>query len=670
MNNSDRLQRIEELFHSALALETGARADFLARACAGDDSLRREVESLLAAGAEPASLIDASALPDLAQVAAEMISEISPPRPELTGQMIGHYRVLSPLGKGGMGEVWLAMDTVLGRKVAIKLLPAEFTRDADLVRRFELEARAASALNHPNIITIHEIGLTGNTRFIATEYIEGETLRHRLASDPISLGEALDIALQVAAALNAAHHAGIIHRDIKPENIMLRPDGYVKVLDFGLARVTGRHLQPLPADADSVTQKLLETLPGTVLGTVAYMSPEQARAQKVDGRSDIWSLGVVLYEMLTDAKPFEGQTLPDVFVAILEHAPVPLSRYSANVPPELEAVIAKALAKDLSDRYATVQEMAADLKALRRQVELADEDHLPLPRVEASRDAAPPTETTGTQRQLPTRTAGPMLEVATQLHKAAAAAAPRITAPPQPIAAPPPESVAISPRTRWPRAVLITAPLVIALIGFATWKLWPASPANMPVTPATTAAALPERTLNYSLTVQKFYNGQAEGKQFQATGKEIFGNGWKFRLTFASPQPGWLYLLNEGPTAGGKIVFNYLFPTPESDHGTAELAAGQQIQTGWYVFDEHTGTENFWLVWSAEPVSELELLSGFVNQQNRGTISDPEQIAQLRALLNRLSSPAPEVTEDRLKKQITVTARSKTLASLIALEHQ
>ncbi|MFN7948884.1 MAG: protein kinase [Blastocatellia bacterium] len=666
MNNPDRLQRIEDLFHAALALAAGERSAFLARACADDDSLRREVESLLEAGAEPTSVIDAPALPDLAQVAAEMISDLpAQPQPSLAGKMIGHYRVLSPLGRGGMGEVWLAADTRLGRRVAIKLLPAEFMRDADLVRRFELEARAASALNHPNIITIHEIGLTGDTRFIATEFIEGETLRYRLAKDAISLGEALDITIQVAAALNAAHDAGIIHRDIKPENIMLRPDGYIKVLDFGLARVTGRLPQPQPADSGSPTEKIIETLPGTVLGTVAYMSPEQARAQKVDGRSDIWSLGVVLYEMLTDAKPFEGQTLPDVFVAILERDPVPLSRYLSNVPPALEAVITRALAKELRDRYATVQEMAADLKALRRQLELADGSDLHLLRAEAKKSAAAvaqQADRADTQHQAAPRTIGLTPEPVTRLH-------PAPDAPIMP-AAPQPESVAASSRKRWPLAGLIITPLIIALIGFAAWKLWPAAPAKIPATPATTAAELPERTMNYSLTVQKFYKGQAEGKQFQATGKEIFGNGWKFRLNLTSPQPGYLYLLNEGPTTGGKIVFNYLFPTPESNHGTAGLAASQQFQTRWYQFDEHTGTENFWLIWSAEPVSELELLSGFVNQQNKGTISDPNQIAQLRALLNRLSSPAPEVTEDKLKKQTTVKARSHTLASLIALEHQ
>ena len=223
------------------------------------------------------------------------------------GTRFDRYEILSPLGKGGMGEVYLAQDTRLKRKVALKLLPASFTQNAERLRRFEQEAYAASALNHPNIITIYEIGESGEFHFIATEFIEGNTLRQQMADTRMNLREALEIAVQIASALAAAHAAGIVHRDIKPENIMLRPDGLVKVLDFGLAKLT--ESQALANDTDAVTVAASNTEPGVVMGTVRYMSPEQTRGLKVDGRSDIFSLGVVLYELVTGRAPFEGATI-------------------------------------------------------------------------------------------------------------------------------------------------------------------------------------------------------------------------------------------------------------------------------------------------------------------------------------------------------------------------
>ena len=275
---------------------------------------------------------------------------------------LSHYRILAQLGAGGMGEVYLAEDTNLDRKVALKLLPAQFTQDEDRVRRFVQEAKAASALNHPNIITIYEIGETDGTHYIVTEFIEGETLRRRIEHSRMTTQQALDVSTQIASALSAAHAAGIVHRDIKPENVMIRPDGYVKVLDFGLAKLTE---QPsLSTDTSAPTVARVDTHPGMVMGTVSYMSPEQARGQTVDARSDIFSLGVVIYEMLAGRTPFQGGSAADVFVSILEKAPVPLAHISAEVPPELERIVFKCIEKDRERRYASAQELAADLKTL------------------------------------------------------------------------------------------------------------------------------------------------------------------------------------------------------------------------------------------------------------------------------------------------------------------
>jgi serine/threonine-protein kinase len=269
-----------------------------------------------------------------------------------------------------MGEVYLAHDSRLRRQVAIKLLPAEFTENKDRLSRFEREAYAASSLNHPNILTIYEIGEEQGHHFIATEYVEGESLRQRLLRSPMELKETLAIVSQVADALAAAHEAGIVHRDIKPENVMLRRDGYVKVLDFGLAKLANESSKPEVAPEASTMTRVLKTDPGVVMGTASYMSPEQARASEVDARTDIWSLGVVLYEMVAGRLPFEGGTTTDVLATILHREPPSLLLYSSDVPGELERIVEKALTKKREERYQLARELSLDLKRLKQRVEL------------------------------------------------------------------------------------------------------------------------------------------------------------------------------------------------------------------------------------------------------------------------------------------------------------
>jgi serine/threonine-protein kinase len=287
------------------------------------------------------------------------------------GSRFDRYEILAPLGAGGMGEVYLARDSRLERKIAIKLLPAEFTRDPARLQRFVTEAKTASALNHPNIITIHEIGEAsdqqGARHFITTEFVEGQTLRQLIPGGGLGAMRTLDLAVQIASALAAAHQAGIIHRDIKPENVMVRPDGIVKVLDFGLAKLTER-VRP-ETESDAPTQALLDTDPGTVLGTATYMSPEQARGLRVDARTDIFSLGVVLYEMVTGHAPFEGQTPADVMSQVLNREPRLLSSRAGGVPAELQRIVSKALRKDREERYQTVKDLLLDLKSLKREME-------------------------------------------------------------------------------------------------------------------------------------------------------------------------------------------------------------------------------------------------------------------------------------------------------------
>ena len=287
----------------------------------------------------------------------------------LADTLLSHYRIVSKLGAGGMGVVYLAQDIDLDRQVAIKLLKETYSKDAEKLNRFLQEAKTASALNHPNILTVYEIGSHENTRYLATELIKGTTLRERMRGEPLKLSEALEISLQVAAALDAAHAVGIIHRDIKPENIMVRHDGLVKVLDFGLAKLTeAGALSARPAASEDETRVQIQTEPGKIMGTIAYMSPEQARGKKIDARSDIFSLGILMFELFTGRRPFEGESQLDLVSSILKDEPSPLSQVSSDLPRELERIVTKALRKDRDHRYQHIQDLHIDLEDLRDEL--------------------------------------------------------------------------------------------------------------------------------------------------------------------------------------------------------------------------------------------------------------------------------------------------------------
>ncbi|HKY29383.1 MAG TPA: protein kinase [Pyrinomonadaceae bacterium] len=303
------------------------------------------------------------------------------------GTRLGHYEVRSKIGEGGMGEVYQAVDTELDRTVALKILPEDVSSDKQRMLRFIQEAKSASALNHPHILTIYEIGSSPTVfegsstidaiRFIAMEFIDGETLRHRMREGRLKLTEILEIASQAARAIAAAHAAGIIHRDIKPENIMVRRDGYIKVLDFGLAKLT--EPERSITDTEAPTRALVNTVAGTVIGTVNYMSPEQAKGKSVDARTDLWSLGAVIYEMMTGHVPFEAETPSEVIALILKQEPSPMARYERQVPHELERIVTKALTKDGEERYQTAKDFLVDLKRLKRQLDLEAEIQRTLP---------------------------------------------------------------------------------------------------------------------------------------------------------------------------------------------------------------------------------------------------------------------------------------------------
>jgi len=355
--NPERWQKLNGIFHAAVECEPGERDAFIAEACDGDEDLEQELKSMIAHLGQANSFIEQ---PAYALAADTLVQDDSD---SLVGQLFGPYQIVSALGSGGMGQVYLAIDQLLGRKVALKFLHFHLTADRGRIGRFKQEARAASALNHPNILTVYQIGVLERRQFIATEFVEGDTLRQVMNHGRMDLGQVIDIAAQVASALSAAHAAGIVHRDIKPENIMVRPDGYVKVLDFGIAKLTDTSSN----DSDAMT--LINTEEGTIIGTARYMSPEQVRGLSVDVRTDLWSFGVVLYEMVTGCPPFEGATRSDVIAAILEREPPPLGRRRQGTPEALERLATKAMTKAREERYQTAGELLTDLQLLKHTVE-------------------------------------------------------------------------------------------------------------------------------------------------------------------------------------------------------------------------------------------------------------------------------------------------------------
>jgi serine/threonine protein kinase len=606
----ERWQQISRIFKSAISLDSDARHAYVAEKCGGDEVLRSEVEKLLESHqrASDENFIGGRAAEDGAVLIGDEVEE-QPPR--LTkGQQLGSYEILDRLGAGGMGEVYLAKDSRLERTVALKVLAPDISADKRRMQRFRQEAKVASSLNQPNILTIYEFGEIDGLTFLATEFIDGETLRDYLRGKRLGLNETLDIAVQILSALDAAHEAHIVHRDIKPENVMIRRrERLVKVLDFGLAKVTERKSQAL-AEQESEAVTAFKTTPGVLMGTVNYMSPEQARATTVDERTDIWSLGVMLFEMVTGLMPFGGPTTSHTLVQILEKD-VPAFPKVANVPAEFQRIVRKAMAKDPDERYQTAKDLAVDLKSLRKQSDHGSQPAMELPEKEPDKK--------------------------------------RVLA-------------------------LTLAAMAIVAVGFLGWSVWRAAQSrnSAVVVPAPTPVVVqPERRLTYSVTAQEFRGGKYE-EPYTMAGEVNFEPRDRVRLNVGTPQAGYLYILNEGPREGSTVPeYTILFPSPSANNGSPRLAAGQQVPIPepphWFQFDTQQGVERLWLVFSEDAVPELENVRRFASKETRGVIADMTQNKQIQDFLTTNSATRPAL--EKGESLTTLTMPGKLLLYAVRLEH-
>jgi len=580
------------------------------------------------------------------------------------GTQIGAYKVLELLGAGGMARVYLAQDQRLGRKVALKVLPADAVQNPERVRRFEQEARAASALNHPNILTIYEIGDVDSTKFIATEFVEGQTVGSLIAQG-MPLGRTLDIALQAAAALSTAHAAGIVHRDIKPENIMVRPDGFVKVLDFGLAKLSQRGIESLHSE-----QTLDCTMPGVIMGTLAYMSPEQLRGQEVDARTDVWSLGGVLYEMVAGKAPFAAPTSTDAMVAILERDPTPLRQVRRDLPEELERIVAKMLAKDRDERYQTMKDVAIDLKRLKQRVE-ADEQQRRSGDVVTvvPAAAAEPSPARKPAARFGLLLGGAALGVLILVgalwltrHPSStppAAGAQPTSTPAVPVPAPP-ETSGVPGAKKPPGTQSATS--TIAGVG---------STAVPAVPDMDLSATGGERQLSYYFMVQKMRNGKPEAQPFRSTGRDALESGWKFSIVVSSPQAGALYLIDQ-PESGTPSV---LFPLPKINRGKSMLAAGKAMEIGPYNFEQNPSQkpskEKLWIIWSALPVVGLETAVKLASNPTYTQVAGTQQpAAEIQKWLQQHQSAADAVVAQASGSQVKLVSPGDPLVAAVELEHR
>lgn len=563
----------------------------------------------------------------------------------LIGELLnGRYLIQNELKRGGMGVVYLARDQQLhSRPVVVKLLLDDAYQSEYVVQKFRQEVEALSRIDHPGIVGIIDAGeLPDGKPFIVMQYVEGVTLRSAMTVDGMSLERSAELFKQIGRALSAAHSRGIFHRDLKPDNIMLQDLGHgeeqVKIIDFGIAKVKDSVIAPSTS---------LNLSPGTV----AYMAPEQLNGRPITSATDIFALGAIAYEVVTGRKPFNPETGFELLQMQQSGVRVKPADLRPSLPVEAQEVILKALSFNPSDRYSGPREFGDSLaRALAQtsEVDVARAAPVELPLTQLASEETP----------LAKAVVSPAAKTIHVPFQAAQPINPSFDFAAQPAS-----------RTSKSKAGLLVL-LGVLIVGIAVFAIWYVGRSRSSTKESTTGTppAGGERLINYGLTVQKMRDGRPYQDEFESSGQEIFENGWKFRMNMNSPQEGYLYLLNEGP-AGNATTYNVLFPEAKTNAGSPHVTVDQKLQTAWMRFDEHQGTEKFWIVWAASPVKELDRVTNAVNERDQGEIKDSAQARLVSDFLEKHSSPKPEVAKDSAKKQTTVKGKGGTLVSFIELEH-
>ena len=572
------------------------------------------------------------------------LNETTLPQSSLNGTTLdSRYSIEKQIGQGGVGVVYLARDQKLHNKpVVIKVLHEKSLQDSWVVQKFQQEKEALARVDHPGVVGILDTGeLPDGKPYLVMQYIDGVTLRSQIKPEGMPLERAAEITRQTGRALSAAHDRGIFHRDLKPENIMLQTFGsgeeQVKIIDFGIAKLKDSVVAP-------------STMTGATAGTVAYMAPEQLSGRPVSAATDIFAMGAIAYELVTGRKPFN----PETGFELLEMQRSGVRVQPKDLRPSLSEaasnLILRALSFDAQQRFASARELGDGLaRALAEQTsELPYQSAAAIPATQLATNANAPAQGTS---ELSAKTIAGRYEPA------------RVDTL-SPSYVPPVEDGARRPHSGLKFGLVAALIVLIGVVaGIVAWK----RDAIFGTSGAKATAA--ERSLSYSLTVQKMRDNKPYQDQFESSGQEIFENGWKFRMNLTSPQDGYLYLLNEGPANGDAATFNVLFPEAKTNNGSPRVSANQKLQTAWMRFDDHQGTEKFWIVWSATPVKELEIVTDAVNDRDIGEIKDAAKARSVSDFLKQRSWPQPVLTKDSGNEQSIVKSRTDVLVSAIELKH-
>jgi serine/threonine protein kinase len=653
--NLQRWHRVGEIYHSALPLLQPERSTFVASVCGSDFALQREVNSLLEADESSGDFLETAVF----ELGLKILMDDSsksfdtqpmldhPARDKFVGTTLdGRYRIERELGHGGVGAVYLARDLKLhDRPVVVKVLLEQSLRNEWVVKKFQQEKEALSRVDHPGVVGILDTGdLPNGQPYIVMQYVEGAALRETIKAKPegMDLYRVAAIIKQIGAALSAVHGEKIYHRDLKPENIMLqalpRGDEQVKIVDFGIAKVKESVIAP-------------STITGAATaGTIIYMSPEQLHGDKITATSDIYSFGVIAYEMVTGRRPFNPDTIAQLRDLQREGVRVKPADLRPRLPEGAQAVILKALAFDPRARYQDAGEFG---DALARAL-LNEEETLKLHREEFG--------------ELPSTELDPAPKPVDQPAK-------NLVPPYEPLraaSADQPIRSGVEPEVRergWPKkAIAIVFAVVLALCGYLliTNRQWLIGSGGG----SKTGGPVSERSLAYSLTVQKMRDGQPYKESFESSGREIFENGYKFRFNVSSLQSGYLYVFNEGADEKKGLSFTIIYPTPARSKGSAKLDSDQTMQTNWNTFAGQAGTEEFWIIWSASPVAQLEAARDAAFRNHEGAITDAGMVRTIKEFLTKNSDPKLETMKNQLSTKTGLRVSGEVLVKLVELEHR